>query len=170
MIYILSAEEIHIADSLARARQSEATSNGRTPSLNEDPTLESRELPSHILGMRAQLAVSKVIQREWHGIVGNFSRPHIGSRFVVRAVQTGDLPVKLRYPDHFIHIWTHVDGSTVEIYGWIRGRVAKKVGLYDNPGGFGPAYFVPDWRLRPIEELIPRPSPFDPSLLFARIP
>ena len=90
--------------------------------------------------------------------IDNFKGADIGDNIEVRSTRQKwfGLKVKDKDKDERIAVaYRQIDDYTYICLGWLMVAEAKKVGFKDDPGNRGiPAYFVKDYQLHPIQELL----------------
>jgi hypothetical protein len=104
------------------------------------------------------MAVAKAFGLYWPGSVGTFSDGLDVPPLQVRTARANNGALILRDKDRDGDIFVLVTGQcpAFELRGWLTARDGKREEFRANPGGMGPAFFVPQSALRPISELMAR--------------
>lgn len=105
-------------------------------------------------GAMAEMAYAKAMGVYWPAGVGTFKAPDVGS-VQVRATERHDNSLIIRSNDKDEDVYVLVTGSAPQynIVGWIRGADGKNPSFVKTPNGGAPAYFVPQSKLRSMNEL-----------------
>lgn len=103
----------------------------------------------HILGAAGELAFSKFRRKPWRP--ARMKERDVDG-FQVRTVYKprGELKIRKRDSgsDRFALVAHRAQFRVFVIAGWVTGEEGRKLGRLLNPNGWGPAYFVPQERLR----------------------
>lgn len=106
-------------------------------------------------GAIAERIVAKALGMYWNGGVCTWKAPDIDPNIQVRSSRNPDSALIVRENDADDEAFVLVTGSAPNyvIRGWSYGRDAKKEEWVKNPYGKGPAYFMDQKYLNPIETL-----------------
>jgi hypothetical protein len=154
----LSADEEALARNVALARNESQRQGNR-----KDGKVVADSLGIDIQGACAEMAVSKVFQLDWDGKFFELDRwmrwrveGHDVSGLEVRSThhQGGSLILHPKDPDYspFILVLTHKKPTYI-ITGWAYGFEGKKKEYWKDVGYGRPCYYLPQNKLRNIEEL-----------------
>lgn len=107
----------------------------------------------HIEGAAGELAFAKATNRYWPATVNNFHDPDLMNGVQVRTRSSHSHDLIVREGDSDLHTFVLVTGRmpVYRVHGWIKGRDAKQLRFWNNPGGHGPAFFIPQGHLTEID-------------------
>jgi hypothetical protein len=112
-------------------------------------------LAVHLRGALGEIAAAKALGRYWTGAGTDFHRDQDVGQFQVRVTDrdSGCLIVRPN-EGHDNDPWILVTGSFPNyiVRGWLYGHEARQPEFLQAPNGRPPAYFVPQDRLRRIDE------------------
>ena len=111
----------------------------------------------HIEGCLSEMAVAKYLGLYWDGSLGNWKAADVG-KLEVRSTTYPKGRLVLHNPpkDSPDSIFISIRGvnGVYNIVGWMRGVDGQHKDYWEDPTGKGRhAYFVPDDKLHPMEEL-----------------
>jgi hypothetical protein len=127
--------------------------------LNHATTYERsllKRLEEEVTGAAGELAVGKWSGSFFVPSVNTYHRvPDCLEDVEVRSTRLakGCLIVRDNDADDRRYVLAIVDGDTIRLAGWMHGRDAKCDEWFQNPHERRPAWFVPQEKLRPMEEL-----------------
>lgn len=115
-------------------------------------------LTTHIVGCIGEIAVAKGLGIQWDRSVGTYkNQADLGSNIEARHRSNPGFQLIVREDDKDSSVYILSRGmppDRVEVVGWIKGSDAKRPEYLKDYGSYGrPAYFVPDDKLLPIENL-----------------
>lgn len=101
----------------------------------------------------AECAAAQALNRYWPGGVNTFEAPDIPPDIQVRSSIEEGYSLLVRKKDKDEERFVLVIGKmpTFDIVGWLYGHEAKMERWLRNPDNKGPAYFVPQGYLNPME-------------------
>jgi len=152
----LSPADFSVASFMGIQRWLHAHLAGKEDALRADKTWDHSVL-IHIQGAAGEMAAAKALGIYAPLHLNSFKNgaSDLGHSLEVRYRSNPryDLIVRKNDLDErgFILVRGHI--PSLEVTGWIQGKDAKKEEFLSNYGDYGPAYFVPQQYLRPIEEL-----------------
>lgn len=115
------------------------------------------ELANAYLGFRGEIAFSHVVGLVWRCDLSAFSTGGDVGAYQVRTRRFAtDQCLIVRPVDHDDAVYVLVIEEApnwLAVVGWMRARDAKQPLWQRDPGGRGPAFFVPRSMLRPMSEL-----------------
>lgn len=127
---------------------------------NAKPKLGYWSWHSHIEGAAAELAVAKALNIYWPASVNTYKGPDLGLNIQVRlrepSTSSAFQPQLIVRPtDKDSEVFILVVGNSPEftVAGGIVGLSAKRESWLCDPGGRGPAYFVPFNELLDLSQL-----------------
>jgi hypothetical protein len=140
------------------SRNSSAAEHG----MRLSPGRKDLGIETHVVGAMAEYAVARALNINWHPVTGTVDtyRGDVG-KIQVKSIKDPrhKLIVQLHDLEEFKYVLCHVSMTEVTLLGWIEGVDAKiKRWLEEEDplrGIHQSAYFVPQYNLRPIVELIP---------------
>lgn len=123
---------------------------------NARPTNES-DWHIHILGALGECAFAKATGRYWSGSVNTFKvGGDVGENIQIRTRSKHSYDLIVREADKDSDVFVLVTGGPHDftIRGWMPAAEAKQEKYRNDHGGYGSAYFVPQAKLRPIDNLV----------------
>lgn len=109
---------------------------------------------SDVEGACAEVAFAKYMRLYWDGSINTGKAPDVGG-YQVRHSEPDGNSLIVRSSDSDDQVFVLVTGKapTFTIRGYLFGREAKHDQYIRDPGDKYPAWFVPQDKLKPIEEL-----------------
>jgi len=144
---------MRVAIGIAKMRNKISIANNRKPFNGAPSDSEATELELNIMGVTAEIAVAKSLNKYWAPEFIDLLDYDIHPNIQVRATKykTGNLIVNPKDNDHHKFYLVIVNGSEFNIVGWEYGGLCKKEEYYQNKGnGRPPTFFVPQEKLRTI--------------------
>lgn len=109
----------------------------------------------NIEGALGEMALAKALGIYWNGNIGALDAGDVG-KFEARTTSRENGRLILHPSDSdwaLFFLLTGVNGRYT-IRGWIRGEIGKDAAYWSDPSGHGrSAYFVPQHRLHPIDQV-----------------
>jgi hypothetical protein len=124
---------------------------------NNGPRFGKKALDVHLLGAAGEMAVASYLglkhelYKETEAKRGSCDLPGIDVK--ARSKHSRDLIVQKRERPDKIYVLVTIEKGTTLIHGWCRGEDAMKDEYWADYAGGRPAYFVPQSKLRAMEEL-----------------
>jgi len=111
----------------------------------------------HIEGACGELAVAKAIGRYWPATVNDFKKgcDVLGCQVKTRSQHHWDLLVRRDDADDRIFVLVTGKAPNLIIRGWLPASECKQPEYLQTYGHREPAWFVPQAKLRPMDELPP---------------
>ena len=115
---------------------------------------ENTNWTNSIEGACAEFAVAKHFKIYWPAGVNTFHAPDVHPDIQVRQTECRTNRLIVRDVDNFAHRFILAIGiaPTFKLVGWMVGEHALVPEWRDDPKGIGPAYFVPQEHLHPMED------------------
>jgi hypothetical protein len=156
MIWIeLTWGELHLAGTVGLMRLVSNLKNGRKDRYG----LEHADLGADLewRGAIGELAVAKYWNRFWYGSIGNYGVRDVGDA-EVRTVTRPDHRLILHEGDRdnapYVSVLVMRERLPhIALRGWINGIDGKQREFWSDPNTNRPAFFVPNDRLLPMEQL-----------------
>jgi len=154
--FVFSEEERRIAMEEGARRQSVNEAKGLR-GRNRGPCAGSKALEIHLLGAAGEMAVASYLNmkdclyKEIQAQPGAEDLPGIDVK--TRSKKHYDLIVQKRENPNKKFILVTIEKGETLIHGWCYGRDAMKEEFWADPARGRPAYFFPQEKLRPMEEL-----------------
>jgi hypothetical protein len=159
VIVELTWEDLAFAEHVGQLRLRSSQSCGRNPARSQDRGRAERDLHER-LGCLAEMAVARLLGREWEGTVNRFHDLPDVPPFDVRATThpTGCLIIRDNDPAGWPYILAVGTGvaPVVDVRGWLWGREARRGCYLYDPHGKRPSWFVPQSHLRPVPAVLGR--------------
>jgi hypothetical protein len=124
---------------------------------NNGPRFGKKALDVHLLGAAGEMAVAShlglkhELYRETEAKRGSCDLPGIDVK--TRSKHCRDLIVQKRESPEKLYVLVTIEKGTTLIHGWCKGEDAMKDEYWADYAGGRPAYFMPQSKLRPMEEL-----------------
>ncbi len=116
-----------------------------------------RRLNEEVIGACSERVLCKFWNIYWDGSINTFHRlaDVLGYNVEVRGTHRPDgrLIVRDNDADDRAFVLITGEGPEFEIRGWLFGSEAKLPEWMDNPNGYRPSWFVPQYALRSLEPL-----------------
>lgn len=108
-----------------------------------------------IEGSAGEVAVAKYLNCYWDYSVNTWQDPDLAGFIQVRTRSKfwHDLNVRWKDAEHEVFVLVTGRMPTYCLRGWAYGHEAKRDEYLKNPGGFHPAFFMPQKDLRPMATL-----------------
>ncbi len=145
---VLTPEESTYACSIGELRHQEAIRQGRPDQHGAVGSSYDAGLKMHQDGAAGELAAAKALGRPWAATVNTYKRGgDLGENVQVRLrrklyydliVRKGDRP-----DDYYILVLRELPATKFWVVGWIQGKDAQRDEWWNNYGGYGGAWFVP---------------------------
>lgn len=150
MIVSLKAYEVYIAAMVGARRTISSLGSSKTGNVNADVGWHT-----DIEGAGGEMAVAKALDVYWDGSVDTYKLPDVG-KYQVRQTELSNGSLIVREGDSDDEIFILVTGKAplYEVRGYMLGAAAKREEFVRDPHGMSPAWFVPQGKLSPIEDLI----------------
>ena len=155
----LTADDFSVACHLAAERTIESLRQNRTDTLYDKTWDHAYHI--HLLGSCGEIALAKFLWTypqwtvcEFSGMRSDLSLGPFNVEVRHRSRHDWDLKVVEKDPDERVYVLTTGLPPDITVVGWLYGYEAKLPEYLKDYGEHGkPAYFIPQDRLRPIEEL-----------------
>lgn len=145
--------EAEVAAAVGVRRNLEAMRDARRPAFGMKADDAWR---AHVEGACGEMAVAKLLGLYWSGSVNTFRVGGDVANLQVRTRSKDDYDLLVRHCDRDGDVFVLVTGACPSycVRGWMLGKEAKQPGYFKELGGRPGAYFVPQWSLRDIRELL----------------
>lgn len=150
----LSRSEMMVAGLVGLLRQTESMGKGW-----KDNVVKSDPFQVHNVGAQGELALAKALNIYWGAGLNTFHANDVGQYQVRTAtlkpdsLYPPDLPIRPKDKPDDIFILVVASPPRFSCVGWCYGREGPELGKKMNPNGGSPAWFVPQGKLKPLEEL-----------------
>lgn len=151
---VLTPAELRICRWVGRQRRSSAQRHGRVPADGPTKYVAPADASLDIRGVECEFAASIVLNMSWRPTIGQIDQPDIGDGVDVRSTElaNGRLIVKPKDAERPFVLVVKMSADTFRVPGWLMASEAKaRFPLLTGHGDA--AHFVPQERLRPIDEL-----------------
>jgi hypothetical protein len=117
---------------------------------------KEKEWGIHIIGAMGEAAAARGLGMYWPMSVDTYKDPDILPNIQVRTrtKDDGDLIVRDDDDDNEIFVLVTGTGPKFMLRGYVTGKEAKKKEWLKSPNGWKAAYFVPQSKLKSIEDLL----------------